>query len=77
MTKNNFLNPVIEQVNGESDTSVPEAQSIDERMMNFIRQNYQISHQEEFLQIRTQTEALLMEIRQFAGHQSKGAKFTL
>jgi hypothetical protein len=77
MTKNNLLNNVLDQVSGESDTSVLEAQSIDERMMKSIRQNYQISHQEEFLQIRTQTEALLMEIRRFAGHQSKEAEFTL
>jgi hypothetical protein len=76
MTRNNLLNNILEQPSCESDASALEAQSIDERMMRSIRQNYQINHQEEFLQIRTQTEALLMEIRQFAGHQSEEAEFT-
>jgi hypothetical protein len=77
MTSNNFLNNVLEQPSCESDASVLEAQSIDERMMRSIRKNYQINHQEEFLQIRTQTEALLLEIRQFAGHRPNEAEFTL
>lgn len=44
--------------------------------MRSIQQNYQVSHQEEFLKLKTQTEALLMELRQFAGHQSEEAELT-
>jgi hypothetical protein len=77
MTRKNLLNNILEQTNGESSASTTEAQSIDERMMRSIQQNYQINHQEEFLKLRTQTEALLMELREFAGHQSKETEFTL
>ena len=74
MTRKNLLNNVLEQTSCES--SATETQSIDERMMRSIQQNYRISHQEEFLRLKTQAEALLMELREFAGHQSKEAKFT-
>jgi hypothetical protein len=77
MTKKNLLNNVSEQPHCESSVSALEAPSIDERMMRSIRQNYQISHQEEFLKLRIQTETLLIELRQFSGHQSKEAEFTL
>jgi hypothetical protein len=77
MTRKNLLNNVLAQTSCESCASAIEAQSIDERIMRSIKQNYQISHQEEFLKLRTQTEALLMELREFAGHQSKEAEFTL
>jgi hypothetical protein len=46
-------------------------------MMRSIQQNYQLSHQEEFLKLKTQAEALLMELRKFAGHPSDEAEFTL
>jgi hypothetical protein len=77
MTRKNLLNNVLEQPHCGSSVSTPEAPSIDERMMRSIQQNYQVSHQEEFLKLRIQTEALLMELRQFAGHQSEEAEFTL
>jgi hypothetical protein len=75
MTKKNLLKNVLEQPTSEA--SAPEAQSIDERTMRSIRQNYRISHQEEFLKLRTQTEALLVELRQFASRHSEEAEFTL
>jgi hypothetical protein len=77
MTRKNLLNNVLEQPICEPSVSVPEALSVDERMMRAIQQNYQVSHQEEFLKLRIQTEALLMELRQFAGHQSEEVEFTL
>lgn len=77
MTRENPLNNVLEQPHDESSVSASEASSIDERTMRSIQQNYQVSHQEEFLKLRIQTEALLMELRQFARHQSEEAEFTL
>jgi hypothetical protein len=76
MTRKNLLNSVLEQPHRESSVSAPEALSIDERIMRSIQQNYQVSHQEEFLKLRIQTEVLLMELRQFAGHQSEEAELT-
>lgn len=77
MTRKNLLNNVLEQPHDEPSVSASEASAMDERMMRSIQQNYQVSHQEEFLKLRVQTEALLMELRQFAGHQSEDAEFTL
>jgi hypothetical protein len=77
MTRKNPLNNVLEQPHDEASVGASETSSIDERMMRSIQQNYQVSHQEEFLKLRIQTEALLMELRQFAGHQSEEAEFTL
>ncbi len=66
----------MEQTSCESSASALEAKSIDERMMRSIQQNYQVGHQEEFLKLRIQTEALLMELLQVAGHRSGKAEFT-
>ncbi len=41
----------------------PEDQVIDERTVRTIQQQYQVSHQEEFLHLRAQVEALLMELK--------------
>jgi hypothetical protein len=36
---------------------------VDERTVRTIQQQYQVSHQEEFLRLRAQVEALLLELR--------------
>lgn len=40
-----------------------ENQSVDERTVRTIQQQYQASHQEEFLHLRAQVEALLAELK--------------
>jgi hypothetical protein len=40
-----------------------EDQAADERTVRTIQQQYQVSHQEEFLRLRAQVEALLSELR--------------
>jgi hypothetical protein len=40
-----------------------EDQIIDERTVRTIQQQYQVSHQEEFLRLRAQVEALLTELK--------------
>jgi hypothetical protein len=41
----------------------PKDQCVDERTVRTIQQQYQASHQEEFLDLRAQVEALLMELK--------------
>jgi hypothetical protein len=40
-----------------------EDQAVDERTVRTIQQQYQVSHQEEFLRLRAQVEALLSELK--------------
>ena len=40
-----------------------EDQPVDERIVRTIQQQYQASHQEEFLHLRAQVEALLSELK--------------
>lgn len=77
MTRQNLLNPVLEQPSARSSFSALETQFVDERMMRSIQQNYQVSHQQEFLKLRIQAEALLLELRKFARNPSEEAEFTL
>jgi hypothetical protein len=67
----------LELLKPESDGLVSESQPVDERTMRSIQQNYQVSHQEEFLRLKTQAEILLTELRKFGRHQSDNAEFTL
>jgi hypothetical protein len=75
MTSQNLLNTVLEQSSSESSASI-ETQFVDERMMRSIQQNYQVSHQEEFLKLKTQAEVLLMKLQECAGHPAAEAEFT-
>jgi hypothetical protein len=47
-----------------------EDQSVDERTARTIQQQYQASHQEEFLRLRAQVEALLTELKTLAVNDS-------
>ncbi|MCG9891379.1 MAG: hypothetical protein MH252_09910 [Thermosynechococcaceae cyanobacterium MS004] len=60
----------------EANLSELETQAVDERTLKSIQQNYQASHQEEFLKLKTQAEALLLNLRKFAGQPSEDAEFT-
>lgn len=61
----------------EANSCELETQPVDERTMRSIQQNYQIDHQEEFVKLKTQVEALLTQLRAFTGHQSEEAEFNL
>lgn len=47
-----------------------EDQTVDERTVRTIQQQYQVGHQEEFLRLRAQVEALLSELKTLATHDS-------
>lgn len=57
--------PVINPIKMPSDATLasPEGQIVDERTVRTIQQQYQASHQEEFLHLRAQVEALLTELK--------------
>lgn len=56
--------------------SIPETpvsiddQAVDERTARTIQQQYQVNHQEEFLRLRAQVEALLSELQSIAVNDS-------
>ncbi len=56
------INPVKLSIAAAALTSI-EDQAVDERTVRTIQQQYQVSHQEEFLRLRAQVEALLSELR--------------
>jgi hypothetical protein len=45
-------------------------QAVDERTARTIQQQYQVNHQEEFLRLRAQVEALLSELQSIAVNDS-------
>jgi hypothetical protein len=51
-------------------TTCNEDQPVDERTARTIQQQYQVSHQEEFLRLRAQVEALLTELKTLAVNDS-------
>ncbi len=57
--------PVINPIKMPSDATLAssEGQIVDERTVRTIQQQYQASHQEEFLHLRAQVEALLTELK--------------
>jgi hypothetical protein len=47
-----------------------DVQTVDERTVRTIQQQYQANHQEEFLRLRAQIEALLTELQALASNDS-------
>lgn len=62
------INPVKFSIS-ETPVSIDD-QPVDERTARTIQQQYQVNHQEEFLRLRAQVEALLSELQSLAVNDS-------
>jgi hypothetical protein len=62
------INPVRFSIS-ETPVSIDD-QAVDERTARTIQQQYQVNHQEEFLRLRAQVEALLSELQSIAVNDS-------
>jgi hypothetical protein len=61
---------LMELSNAAAEISVAIREPVDERTVRTVRQHYHVSHQEEFLRLKAQVEALLSELKTLAVQDS-------